>query len=156
MSVSCRVLPSLQPVSATMFFLHQLFYYRSLHIVHHYTHLELGWMTTKEDHPHLRIAFTSYIWRVIKFFLLTYSLTPHRYILAFTLSGCFYCLYFFISRFHWALNVGLYKMATKDYSSKVVSLLMGLLSLAWSKYIVNVSCIHIMFVYVFALKLCFQ
>ena len=37
--------------------------------------LVLGWVTTKEDHPPLGIAFTSYTWRVIKFYLLTYLLT---------------------------------------------------------------------------------
>ena len=29
--------------------------------------LVLGWVTTKEDHPRLRFAYISYIWRVIKF-----------------------------------------------------------------------------------------
>ena len=46
------------------------------HTLTHRTHyiwwLVLGWVTTKEDHLCLRIAYTSYIWRVIKFYLLTY------------------------------------------------------------------------------------
>ena len=41
------------------------------HTLPHCTHnswwLVLGWVTTKEDHPHLRIAYISYTWRVIKF-----------------------------------------------------------------------------------------
>ena len=52
---------------------------------HTYTHnirwLVLGWMTTKEDHPRQRVAYTSYIWRVIKFYLLTYSPTYLFYVL---------------------------------------------------------------------------
>ena len=31
--------------------------------------LVLGWVTAMEDHPRLRKAYTSYIWRVIKFYL---------------------------------------------------------------------------------------
>ena len=49
------------------------------HTLTRYTHfiwwLVLGWVTTKEDYPRLRIAYTSFIWRVIKFYLLTYLLT---------------------------------------------------------------------------------
>ena len=41
------------------------------HTLPHSTHnrwwLVLGWVTTKEDYPHLRLAYISYIWRVIKF-----------------------------------------------------------------------------------------
>jgi len=50
--------------------------------IHAYTHtsrwLLLGWMTTKEDHPRLRIAYTSYImacYQVLLTYLLTYLKT---------------------------------------------------------------------------------
>ena len=52
--------------------------YTHAHSVTHCTHngwwLVLGRVTTKEDYPRLRIADTSDIWRVIKFYLLTYLL----------------------------------------------------------------------------------
>ena len=41
------------------------------HCTHNRWWLVLDWVTTKKDHPHLRIAYTSYIWRVIEFYLLT-------------------------------------------------------------------------------------
>ena len=45
--------------------------------------LVLGWVTTKEDQPRLRIAYISYIRRVIKFYLLTYLIT---YLLTYLLN----------------------------------------------------------------------
>ena len=54
-----------------------------MHTLSHCTHnrwwLVLGWVTTKEDHPRLRIAYTRYIWRVIRFYLLTYLLSYVNY-----------------------------------------------------------------------------
>jgi len=35
--------------------------------------LVLGWLTTKEAHPRLRIAYTSFMWRVVKFYLYAYN-----------------------------------------------------------------------------------
>ena len=48
-----------------------------INCTHNIWWLVLGWVTTKEDHPRLRIAYTSYIWRVIKFYLLTYLDLKH-------------------------------------------------------------------------------
>ena len=49
------------------------------HTLPHCTHnrwwLVLGSVTTKENHPRLRIAYISYVWRVIKFTDLNYNLT---------------------------------------------------------------------------------
>ena len=49
------------------------------HTLPHCTHtrwwLVLGWVTTKEDHPRLRIACISYIWRVIKFYITLHYIT---------------------------------------------------------------------------------
>ena len=44
------------------------------HCTHNIWWLVLGWVTTNEDHPRLRLDYTSYIWHVIKFYLLTYLL----------------------------------------------------------------------------------
>ena len=53
------------------------------HTLPHCTHnrwwLVLDWVTTKKDHPRLRIAYISYIWRVIKFYSLTYLHLLSRY-----------------------------------------------------------------------------
>ena len=50
---------------------------QNTHTLPHCTHnkwwLVLGWVTTKEDHPHLQIAYISYIWHVIKFTNYNYS-----------------------------------------------------------------------------------
>ena len=50
------------------------------HTLPHCTHtrwwLVLGWVTTKEDHPRLRIACISYIWCVIKFYIALHYITP--------------------------------------------------------------------------------
>ena len=53
--------------------LHICTYWRSQDTVRRW--LVLGRVTTKEDHSRLRMAHKSYIWRVIKFYLLTYLLT---------------------------------------------------------------------------------
>ena len=43
--------------------------------------LVLGWVITKKDHPRLPIAYTSYTWRVIKFYFLTYIIGHLRAII---------------------------------------------------------------------------
>jgi hypothetical protein len=52
------------------------------HRLPHCTHtrwwLVLGWVTTKEDHPRLRITCISYIWRVIKYYITSQLLKEPR------------------------------------------------------------------------------
>ena len=80
MLVYCTVFDNKPPIAVSVW---QTSYRHSKHPTHlHPLHLGAKWrlvlgrVTTKEEnHPCLRIAYTSYIWRVIKFYQVLYLLT---------------------------------------------------------------------------------
>ena len=82
MDMWCNV-KSINPIkkteALTLWSYSRIILFTHLHTRTHCTHdiwwLVLVWVTTKEDHPRLRIAYKSYIWRVSKFYLLTNLLT---------------------------------------------------------------------------------